>query len=127
VIEPALARGDVLCDRFTDATFAYQGGGRGFDTRCWRSSSLGAAGPAARPDLWFDLPAGRSGARRAAARAPDRFEAEDVWLLRARARGLCRSAAGPDPGASRGSTPPCRPTRCGQQVLAAVEGILAAA
>ncbi len=32
LIEPALARGEtVVCDRFTDATFAYQGGGRGFD------------------------------------------------------------------------------------------------
>ena len=38
VIVPALARGDVvLCDRFTDATFAYQGGGRGFD---WDALSL---------------------------------------------------------------------------------------
>jgi dTMP kinase len=34
VIEPALARGDVVvCDRFTDATFAYQGAGRGFDLK----------------------------------------------------------------------------------------------
>ena len=63
VIEPALARGDVvLCDRFTDATFAYQGGGRGFDwTVLAQLESLGAedARPAAtrtRPDLVVRAP-----------------------------------------------------------------------
>jgi len=49
-IEPALARGEVvLCDRFTDATFAYQGGGRGFDLtmllfRAARAGSARASG-----------------------------------------------------------------------------------
>jgi dTMP kinase len=78
-IEPALARGaTVLCDRFTDATFAYQGGGRGFE--------LGVLGPlehwvqqGRQPDLtlWFDLPPALAAQRRAAARAPDRFESQD--------------------------------------------------
>ena len=72
-IEPALARGDtVLCDRFTDATFAYQGGGRGFDAgvlaqlEAWVQQGR-------QPDLtlWFDLPAAMAAERRAAGRGPE--------------------------------------------------------
>lgn len=84
VIEPALAHGHVvLCDRFTDATFAYQGGGRGFDLDVLRRlESWVQQGPAAKllqPDLtlWFDLPAATAAQRRAAVRAPDRFESQD--------------------------------------------------
>jgi dTMP kinase len=75
-IEPALARGaTVLCDRFTDATFAYQGGGRGFDLAVL--SQLEAWVQQGRqPDLtlWFDLPADVAARRREAARQPDRLE-----------------------------------------------------
>ena len=88
VIEPALARGDVvLCDRFTDATFAYQGGGRGFDLttlntleRWVQAVPALADGTVRQPDLtiWFDLPATTAAARLADARAPDRFEAQPV-------------------------------------------------
>lgn len=79
VITPALARGAcVLCDRFTDATFAYQGGGRGFD-RDVMSQLEGWVQQGLQPDLtlWFDLPASVAAQRRAAARAPDRFERQD--------------------------------------------------
>jgi dTMP kinase len=79
VIEPALARGAVvLCDRFTDATFAYQGGGRGFDGGVLRQLEAWVHADR-QPDLtlWFDLPAAEAAARRTQARAPDRFEAED--------------------------------------------------
>lgn len=80
VIEPALARGAVvLCDRFTDASFAYQGGGRGFDLaqlerlEQWVQQGL-------QPDLtlWFVVPPAVAAARRAAVRAPDRFESQDL-------------------------------------------------
>jgi dTMP kinase len=78
-IEPALARGDmVLCDRFTDASFAYQGGGRGFDVQVL--STLETWVQAGRqPDLtfWFDVAPAVGAARRAAQRSPDRFEAQD--------------------------------------------------
>lgn len=82
VIEPALARGDVvLCDRFTDATFAYQGHGRGFDLSVLRTLEqwVQDTGQGLRqPDLtlWFDLPPAVAAARLANARSPDRFESE---------------------------------------------------
>jgi dTMP kinase len=80
VIEPALARGAVvLCDRFTDATFAYQGGGRGFDLEVL-SALEGWVQAGRQPDLtiWFDLPPAVAAARLAAARTPDRFEQEGL-------------------------------------------------
>ena len=82
VIEPALARGDVvLCDRFTDATFAYQGHGRGFDLAVLSTLErwVQDTGDGLRqPDLtlWFDLPPTVAAARLANARSPDRFESE---------------------------------------------------
>lgn len=88
VIAPALARGaTVLCDRFTDATFAYQGAGRGFDTAVL-SALEGWVQQGLQPDLtfWFDLPAETAAERRAAARTPDRFEQlDDKFFSRVRA------------------------------------------
>ena len=80
VIAPALARGDtVLCDRFTDATFAYQGGGRGFDLQVLATLEIWVHADV-QPDLtlWFDLPIEIAAERRSAARAPDRFEQQDA-------------------------------------------------
>jgi dTMP kinase len=98
VIAPALARGaSVVCDRFTDATFAYQGGGRGFDIDVlsrlegWVQGEL-------QPDLtlWLDLPAETAALRRAQVRAADRFEAEDIaFFERVRAGYAARMAAQP--------------------------------
>jgi len=76
VIEPALARGDwVLCDRFSDATYAYQCGGRGLDRAVFHAlESL--VHPRRQPDatLLFDLdPAVAAARQRAQSRAPDKF------------------------------------------------------
>lgn len=76
VIDPALARGAVvLCDRFTDASFAYQGGGRGFDWSVLEQLERWVH-PHRQPDLtlWFELPPAVAQARRDAVREPDRFE-----------------------------------------------------
>ncbi|WP_298235949.1 dTMP kinase [uncultured Azohydromonas sp.] len=97
-IEPALARGaTVLCDRFTDATFAYQGGGRGFDLDVLGRLE-GWVQEGRQPDLtlWFDLPPRIAAQRRAAARAADRFEREDeVFFTRVREGYAARAVAAP--------------------------------
>jgi dTMP kinase len=83
-IEPALALGQtVLCDRFTDATFAYQGSGRGFDWAVLQQLERWVQGSRT-PDLtlWFDVEPIEAAARRAAARAPDRLEREDEDFFR---------------------------------------------
>jgi dTMP kinase len=98
VIEPALARGAVVvCDRFTDATFAYQGGGRGFDldvlTQLEQWVQQGR-----QPDLtlWFDLPPSVAASRREAARDADRLERETLaFFERARAGYAARAQAAP--------------------------------
>ena len=80
IIEPALAREAwVLSDRFTDATYAYQSGGRGvlakkvIELESWVQGGL-------QPDLTllFDVPVEVSVARLASARTPDKFERESV-------------------------------------------------
>jgi dTMP kinase len=82
VIRPALARGEwVVCDRFTDATRAYQGAARGVDLQLIEALARAVQGATA-PDctLLLDLPVG-VGLARATARsgvASDRFEAETV-------------------------------------------------
>lgn len=105
VIRPALARGDVvLCDRFTDATFAYQGAGRGFDLGVlsllerWvqGSPAAGAQSDEAllQPDLtlWFDLPPEVAAERLAGARVPDKFESQPVEFFRRVAAGYAERA-----------------------------------
>lgn len=121
-IEPALAAGrTVLCDRFTDATFAYQGGGRGFDAgvlgqlEAWVQQGR-------QPDLtlWFDLPPATAARRRAAARAADRFEAEDLGFFeRVRAAYAQRRQA--DPGRFEALDADASPQAVWSSLVAALE------
>lgn len=87
VIAPALAAGRwVLCDRFTDATYAYQGGGRGIDARAIAAlEELTHA--ALQPDLTLllDVPVavGQARSRQRGDAAPDRFELESTAFKQA--------------------------------------------
>ncbi|MCG3145189.1 MAG: Thymidylate kinase [Gammaproteobacteria bacterium] len=98
IIRPSLAAGnDVLCDRFTDATYAYQGGGRGIgiDRIAVLESFVQRT---LRPHLTFllDAPAGIACARARHRSESDRFEAEDLaFFERVRAAYLQRSTREP--------------------------------
>lgn len=99
IVRPALARGAwVLSDRFTDASFAYQGGGRGLDGGVIAELERWAVG--VRPDLTILLDVGVArGLARAQARqaAPDRIEREDPeFFERVRATYLARAQAEPE-------------------------------
>jgi dTMP kinase len=97
-IEPALANGEwVICDRYTDATFAYQGAGRGVD---WNRLALleewTQRGCAPDATLLFDLPPQMGRARARGARDADRFELEkDDFYRRVREGYLKRARAAP--------------------------------
>jgi dTMP kinase len=104
LIEPALARGEVvLCDRFTDATFAYQGAGRGFDLAVlgqleeWvqQTQVKNQSGTTRQPDMtvWFDLSPQVAADRLTSARAPDKFEAQPVEFFTRVAAGYAQRAA----------------------------------
>jgi dTMP kinase len=102
LIEPGLAGGRwVLCDRFTDATFAYQGGGRGMEETYIRQLESMVQGER-RPDLTFlldapvELALERARQRNGAAQA-DRFESEKVdFFVRVREAYLARVRAAPE-------------------------------
>jgi len=104
VIEPALKAGKiVISDRFTDASFAYQGGGRGLnldklnDLEKWVQGR--EDGSVLQPNLTFlfDLPGSVAEARRSKVRAPDKFEQMDLdFFEKVRQEYLRRAKA--DPG-----------------------------
>jgi dTMP kinase len=102
VIRPALEHGvDVVCDRFTDATYAYQGGGRGVPIgrihtlEDWVQNGL-------RPDLTLllDIPVDEGLARAGNRSAPDRFEREQQSFFE-RVRHSYLQAAAREPGRIR--------------------------
>ncbi|MBK1731294.1 dTMP kinase [Thiococcus pfennigii] len=120
-IRPALAEGAwVVCDRFTDATYAYQGGGRGLPAARIAVLEEFVQGPL-RPDLtlFFDVPVAVGLARAARRSAVDRFEAETIdFFERARAAYLARAVA--DPGRIRRIDASGDPTGVGAAVRAIV-------
>ena len=125
-IEPALAAGTwVLCDRFTDATRAYQGGGRGLDL-----SQIDALAAWVHGDCWpdltllLDVPAAQGLARAEKRSAKDRIEQEALaFFERVRTHYLAQAAAEPERFRVIDAAPAEEAVTA--QVTAAVEAFLA--
>jgi dTMP kinase len=127
VIVPALARGEVvLCDRFADATFAYQGAGRNFDwSTLLELESMVLRqddGQPLQPDLtlWFDVPPAIAAQRLADARQPDKFEAESTKFFERVAAGYARRMQ-EAPARFARIDASCTPEQVWQQVVAVME------
>jgi len=107
IILPALKKGNVvLCDRFSDASFAYQGAGRGFDWRMLETLEAWVQGKDDAADtttgqalwkphttIWFDLPPAVAATRLAGARVPDKFESQPQAFFEQVALGYARRVA----------------------------------
>ncbi len=94
-ILPALERGAwVVCDRFTDSTWAYQGAGRGAAAEriAWLESWVHGALQPTRT-YWFDVEPEVAARRRSGSRASDRFESEDLEFFRRVRDGYSQRAA----------------------------------
>jgi dTMP kinase len=125
-IEPALARGEwVLCDRFTDASRAYQGGGRGMEAADIENLAQ-VAHPGLSPDLTLllDLPADTGLARaRQRGAGGDRFEDEALAFF-TRVREKYLALASTEPGRFRVLDATLPPSPLLQQALAALQGLV---
>ena len=129
LVRPAVARGAwVLCDRFTDATYAYQGGGRGLP-RAQIDALVDIVHPDLQPDLTLllDLPVADGLARAAhrnGAHGPDRFESEQqAFFERVRATYLERARQ--EPARFRVIDASASPGDVTQAIAAALEPLLA--
>ena len=123
LIEPALAAGKwVVSDRFSDATYAYQVGGRGLDPEKFATLEQWVH-PRLQPDLTFlfDLdPATAAGRLEGTGQAPDRFEREKRYFF-VRVRNAYLERAGTDPARIRIIDAAGSPEQIREQVLQALE------
>lgn len=128
VLQPALATGRwVLCDRFTDASYAYQGGGRGIDVaRIAELERIATGGLTPDLTLLLDLPVAAGRARAHQRGDADRIESErDEFFERVRAAYRARAQA--EPGRFRVIDAAQPPEQVLQSAVAAIEELRARA